>query len=791
MRMKSVLIGCWIVLLVGFSLATAGQACGDAGCWEARESIYIYGNAGFTCENGVISGSGTKYDPYIISGWQIFAGGASYAINIEHTTAYFVIRDCLVEGASAAGIRFLNVSDGAVRDCHLMRNERGILFEKSRNNGLVGNLIANNHYGVDLVLGTRNTSITNNTFLYNGRNGYDPEGRNLWYCGTVGNYWSDYAGVDRDCDGIGDTPHIAPVDRYPLIASPWQCALPVNDVCASHCFDSTDVLKAVQPVPATPCATPCTTASSCTATPSCAAPSCEPEVKTCGDQILTCASPTAILTAEFCPSAPSCAPCTIEWLLEGALVGTGPSLQVSTPGIYTARITGADGCGVSKSITVVSDANAPVVHTTVTGELSCAGGEAVLEAMISGGCGPYTIEWTRSGMGVLGCDSCLSVTEPGTYTVVVTGANGCTTIDSVTVLQDLQSPRVEAVVSDELTCGTRQVKLTALASNGKLPYTYEWRYPNGDLAGTANEVYVSQAGTYTVRVAGSNGCSAVGSVIVTEDALAPVIDIRVAGSGILTCSIPEATLTANISQGRPPYAIEWEGPSGNLLGTAPVLEADQPGVYTVTVRGANGCASSASYELTQDVAPPVVDAGPDHELSNEVTSVTVTPTITNPSGSYTVEWTDETGAVLATTESFTITRPGEYTITVTRSTGCTASDKVTVNSEIITEVMLDSGIVGLAVFGQLTIDGVPIPGSDFHFKVESVDPETGVEISAVSLRTGEGDGYIANGAEVNYIIPGNSTVTFQIHADQFVAGKWYNLPHLPVDPPGEASVKFF
>jgi len=788
---KSVFVGCWIGILIGVSVLAAGQACGDVGCWELRESIYIYGNSGFTCENGVVSGSGSKYDPYVISGWQIFAGGTSYGINIEHTTDYFVIRDCVIEGASAAGIRFLNVSDASIQDCHLLRNERGILFEKSRNNGIAGNFIADNHFGVDLVLGTRNTSVTNNTFLSNGRNGYDPAGRNVWYCGTIGNYWSNYTGVDRDCDGIGDTPHAAPVDRYPLIVSPWQCALPVNDVCASHCLDRTHVLNTVSMATTEPCTTPCAPASDCVWLPICPTTRCAPEVVTCGDQILTCASPSASLTVEFCPSHPACAPCAIEWLLNSVIVGTGPTLQVTEPGIYTARATGSDGCRVSRSITVVSNAEAPIVQTSLSGELTCAGGEVIVEASIAGGCGPYSIEWTRPGAGVLGCEACLPVSEPGTYTVIVTGANGCTSIETVTVLQDLQAPRIQTVVSGELTCSTRQVKLTALASNGRLPYTYEWRDPVGNSVGTTSEVFVSQAGTYTVRVAGANGCSAMGSVIVTEDVLAPGVEIRIEGTGVLTCATPAETLTANISMGRPPYAIEWEGPSGNLIGTAPVIEADLPGTYTVTVRGANGCATAASVQITQDVEPPVVDAGPDLELSNEVTQVTIAPTITYPSGSYAVEWTDETGAALGTSESLVVTRPGEYTITVTRNTGCTAFDVVSVNSEIITEVMLDSGILGLAVFGQLTYDGVPIPGSDFHFRVNSVDAETGIEVSSMALRTGDGEGFVANGAEVNYIIPGNSTVTFQIHADQFVAGKWYNLPHLPIDPPGEASVKFF
>ncbi|MCK5246543.1 hypothetical protein KAR02_06570, partial [Candidatus Bipolaricaulota bacterium] len=416
-------------------------------------------------------------------------------------------------------------------------------------------------------------------------------------------------------------------------------------------------------------------------------------------------------------------------------MGTGSVIQVSEPGIYTVSIAGADGCGVSKSITVVSDADAPIVRADVSGELACGIDEVLIQASITGGCEPYDIQWSRSGTGVIGCEACLLVTQPGTYTVTVTSTNGCTATDTVTVTQDLQAPRISALVDGELTCTIRQVKVLALASNGRLPYTYEWHSPSGGLVGTASEIYVSEPGTYSVRVTGANGCSALGTVIVTEDTIAPAVDIR--GNGVLTCSTTEIVLTANISQGRPPYAIEWAGPAGNIVGTAPILTATAPGTYTVAVTGSNGCTTTTTVVLDQDIAPPSVDAGPDQVLSNEVLQVLVTAAIDNPGTGYTVEWTNESGDVLSTMESFSIDRPGEYTVTVTRDTGCSASDTVVVNSSVITEVMLNSGIQGLAVFGQLTMDGVPIPGTTFYFLTDSTqESEDGVEIASVSIRTG-------------------------------------------------------
>jgi len=42
-----------------------------------RSSILIDGNAGFTAANGVVSGSGTAGDPYIMEHWDISAENAN------------------------------------------------------------------------------------------------------------------------------------------------------------------------------------------------------------------------------------------------------------------------------------------------------------------------------------------------------------------------------------------------------------------------------------------------------------------------------------------------------------------------------------------------------------------------------------------------------------------------------------------------------------------------------------------------------------------------------------------
>ena len=67
----------------------------------AHDPICIDGDLEFTLANGVIGGSGTENDHYIIEDWDINASTAN-GIYIGNTTAYFTIRDCHVYEKPAA-----------------------------------------------------------------------------------------------------------------------------------------------------------------------------------------------------------------------------------------------------------------------------------------------------------------------------------------------------------------------------------------------------------------------------------------------------------------------------------------------------------------------------------------------------------------------------------------------------------------------------------------------------------------------------------------------------------------
>jgi len=182
------------------------------------------------------SGSGMFSAPYIIEGLNITARGGGNGILIGNSSKYFIVRNCkLIEagtGTYNAGIHLEHVGNGTLinNNCS-SNNKHGIYLGNSDNNTVSGNTVNNNqdigirisqsnsttvsgnivdnnvNYGIIIISGCCNL-FYNNYFNDNNINAYDNGTDNEWDNGIIGNHWDDYAGVDANDNGIGDTPYI-------------------------------------------------------------------------------------------------------------------------------------------------------------------------------------------------------------------------------------------------------------------------------------------------------------------------------------------------------------------------------------------------------------------------------------------------------------------------------------------------------------------------------------------------------------------------------------------------------
>ena len=135
---------------------------------------------------------------------------------------------------------------------------------------------------------------------------------------------------------------------------------------------------------------------------------------------------------------------------------TGPSFTASTEdisnlaaGTYNVTITGAKGCTASGSATVTT--TTPPAQPTITGSPTtfCAGGSVLLTATAASG-----YQWYLNGSPISGAtNQTYSATASGNYTVTITGANGCVSIQSAATAVTVNPlPTVSSVTGGNTYC---------------------------------------------------------------------------------------------------------------------------------------------------------------------------------------------------------------------------------------------------------------------------------------------------------------------------------------------------
>jgi hypothetical protein len=330
-----------------------------------------------------------------------------------------------------------------------------------------------------------------------------------------------------------------------------------------------------------------------------------------------------------------------------------------TTGSYILTVTGSNGCASTDSVVVTYDTIAPtagITNNTGTTVITCA--NPLISVTATGGA---TYAWS-GGDSTNTPDNTFPV--EGSYTVTVTGANGCISYDSITLTIDT----VIASITNNggftvIDCNNNSVNVTAA---GGAPYVWS----GGSTPNTANNTFTS-AGTYTVTVTNNNGCDDQATITITEDITPPTVNIvNNSGGSTLTCDRSQISVTAT---GAASYS--WSGGDSTITAGNTF---DAIGSYTVTATGVNGCVNTNTVEITYDTIAPM--AG----ITNN-TGVTII-TCTNPSvsvtatGGATYSWS---GGNSTNTASNTLASAGSYTVTVIGANGCIAYDSIALTIDTV------------------------------------------------------------------------------------------------------------
>lgn len=324
---------------------------------------------------------------------------------------------------------------------------------------------------------------------------------------------------------------------------------------------------------------------------------------------------------------------------------TTEDLNNLTPGSYT--VTVSLGTCLSSSTFVVQNNALPPNITGAGTAASCDFANGAADLNVNGGTGPFTYLWSNAAT-----DEDLVNLAPGTYTVTVTGANACTEVSSVTVLNNNIALNLSGTAIQNSSC---------VAANGSLDldvtptgaYAYLWSN-----AATDEDLTNLAAGTYTVTVS-LGTCQSTNTFIVADNTLTPTLSTTITAS---ICSVDNGAIDLSVSGPSGPYTYLWSNAA-----TDEDLAALFPGNYSVTVTATNGCTEVASLNVPNNAtnfslagaSAPLTDCS----TNNGAINLNITP-----AGSYTYLWSNA-----ATDEDLSGLAPGTYTVSVTESGSCTAT----------------------------------------------------------------------------------------------------------------------
>ena len=214
-------------------------------------------------------------------------------------------------------------------------------------------------------------------------------------------------------------------------------------------------------------------------------------------------------------------------------------------------------------------------------------------AYAQGGTTAYSFSWDNGTW--LGAT--VTTLTPGVHTVVVTDARGCTATDTIFTHEPLV---LDVNIDDSQTVlpyciGVNTASLSAIASGGTPGYSYEWNdnLVQPQITSTATALL---AGTYTITVTDSKGCTASDTRTIANT---NTMGTSVSSLQTISCyGENDGQALVSTVGGHAPYTYEWYGPNG-YGSTNDTISNLLAGVYSVTVRDTNNCMKNSSIIITQ------------------------------------------------------------------------------------------------------------------------------------------------------------------------------------------------
>ena len=406
---------------------------------------------------------------------------------------------------------------------------------------------------------------------------------------------------------------------------------------------------------------------------------------------------------------------------------------------------GTNGCISNATSAIINPQPVtPSVPTITEGSATtfCQGGSVVLTSSATTG-----NQWYKDNVEIVGAtDQTYTASVAGTYSVVVTNNDGCSSSASVGVIVTVNALPV-ATINNGVTlafvdCSATTIDLTASNGSG-----FEWYYSPDNvtafsaLSDTNQTITATNLGFYKVKVINSTNCEAESQV--TQVVAKPAVS----ATDLVTCVGNTVTLEANTASFVSP-TYQWKKNGNNIVGaTTQNWDVTEDGIYTVEVTdgrtvGSIGTQTSCGVNIKFNPLP-VVNAGTDFTITC-ATNVVGQIIGETPETGFSYAWTSPNGTSGLTNSTIAnpVANPTETTTYTVRKTNlttlCWKEDSITITVDTtlptanagfdFTKTCVINTLgkeIGIAPIAGVTYSWSPATGLDDTSKANpNANPET-------------------------------------------------------------------
>jgi len=374
-------------------------------------------------------------------------------------------------------------------------------------------------------------------------------------------------------------------------------------------------------------------------------------------------------------------------------------------GNYNVTITDGSGCTAVSTVSV-STPNG-LAFAPASNDVSCFGdADGSIALNLEGGTPPFAIDWDQDQYDG---ESIITDLPSGTYSVVVTDADSCSVVTTLTIEQPQEL--LATADSEDANCnGGNDGSVSVAPTGGSGTFNYQWNVAG---VGNANTATGLSSGNYEVTIIDSQGCTTTTTASVEE----PTVLVALSDGQNTNCfGASDGSIELNISGGVGPYTFDWNDDQLDGLEDPTDISA---GVYSVIITDANDCTTTESLTIEEPMGVEVnaitSDFGGFNLTCSDATDGAIQIIGNGGMPPYTYLW--NTGA---TTDMIENVGTGIFQVEITDGNGCTTTESITLRApeEISASfVPIPTECFGEAN-GQIILEGVEGGTEPYLYAIE-------------------------------------------------------------------------